>query len=183
MSSFKVAKVEIEFTTKPDLFSPKALDMGSELLISCLPKFEYSTALDWGCGWGALSLWLAKSDPESKVTALDSDIAAVKTTQENAKLNNIYNLQVVASHSYDELPANHSFDLIVSNPPTHRGREVVEDMITGSKQRLDKNGVILLVVEARIKPWVARQLKASFGDYKIVKRSPKHVVVMATKQG
>jgi len=38
-----------------------------------------------------------------------------------------------------------------------------------------------LVVEARIKPWVARQLKEVFGNYKIVKRSPKHVVVMAQK--
>ncbi len=53
MNSYRVAGVVIDFETKPDLFSPKALDMGSELLISCLPKFEYSTALDWGCGWGA----------------------------------------------------------------------------------------------------------------------------------
>jgi 16S rRNA G1207 methylase RsmC len=179
MNSFKVAKVEIEFETKPDLFSPKALDMGSELLISCLPKFQYQTALDWGCGWGALALWLAKNNPEARVTALDSDIAAVKITQENAKTNNLFNLHVLASHSYDELPSSHTFDLIVSNPPTHRGREVVESMIADSKERLNKDGVILLVVEARIKPWVARQLKVTFGDYKIVKRSSKHVVLMA----
>lgn len=179
MNSFKVAKVEIDFETKPDLFSPKALDMGSELLISCLPKFEYQTALDWGCGWGALALWLAKNNPKAKVTALDSDIAAVKTTQANATTNDLFNLHVMASHSYDELPVGHTFDLIVSNPPTHRGREVVESMIADSKERLNRNGVFLLVVEARIKPWVARQLKATFGDYKIVKRSPKHVVVMA----
>lgn len=181
MNSYKVAGVAIDFETKPDLFSPKALDMGSELLISCLPKFEYSTALDWGCGWGALCLWLAKHNPHAKVTALDSDIAAVKTTQVNATTNELFNLHVLASHSYDELPASHTYDLIVSNPPTHRGREVVEQMIAESKNRLNSGGAILLVVEARIKPWVARQLKATFGDYKIVKRSRKHVVVMAAK--
>ncbi len=179
MNSFRVKNISIEFETKPDLFSPKGLDMGSELLLSCLPKFEYTTALDWGCGWGAISLWLAKNDPKAKITALDSDIAAVKATQQNATINEITNLQVFASHSYDEIPKSYNFDLIVSNPPTHRGREIIESMIVESKDRLSEGGVILLVVEARIKPWVARQLKASFGDYKIVKRSRKHVVVMS----
>lgn len=181
MLSYKVKGIEIDFNTKTDLFSPKGIDMGSELLISCLPNFLYNTVLDWGCGWGAICLWLAKNNPKAKVTAIDSDIAAVKTTQDNATANRIFNLNVLASHSYDEVPAGHTFDLIVSNPPTHRGREIVEQMITNSKDRLNKDGVILLVVEARIKPWVARQLKATFGDYKIVKRSRKHVVVMATK--
>lgn len=179
MNSFRVKNISIEFETKPDLFSPKGLDMGSELLLSCLPKFEYKASLDWGCGWGALALWLAKNKPKAKVTALDSDIAAVKTTQANVVTNEITNLQVFASHGYDEIPKSYQFDLIVSNPPTHRGREIVENMIAESKARLVNGGTILLVVEARIKPWVARQLKASFGDYKIVKRSRKHVVVMS----
>ncbi len=181
MFSYKVKGVEIEFETKTDLFSPKGLDIGTELLLSCLPKFEYDTALDWGCGWGAISLWLAKNNPKSKVTAIDSDIAAVKTTQVNATTNRLFNLHVLASHSYDEIPASYVFDLIVSNPPTHRGREIVELMIVDSKEKLNQGGAIVLVVEARIKPWVARQLKATFGDYKIVKRSRKHVVVMAEK--
>lgn len=179
MQSFKVKSISVNFETRPDLFSPKRLDMGTELLISCLPKFEYNTALDWGCGWGALGIWLAKNNPKAKVVALDSDIGAVKTTQQNALTNGINNLQVFASHSYEEVPKSYKFDLIASNPPTHRGREVVENMIVESKERLVGGGVILLVVEARIKPWVARQLKITFGDYRIVKRSRKHVVVMA----
>lgn len=149
--------------------------------MSCLSKFQYSSALDWGCGWGALGLWLAKNNPKAKVTALDSDIAAVKVTRQNAVINSVLNLQVFASYSYDDIPESYKFDLIVSNPPTHRGREVVESMIAQSKERLEKDGAILLVVEARIKPWVARQLKITFGDYRIVKRSRKHVVVMAEK--
>lgn len=181
MQSFKVRSITAVFETKPDLFSPKGLDMGTELLMSCLSKFQYSSALDWGCGWGALGLWLAKNNPKAKVTALDSDIAAVKVTRQNAVINSVLNLQVFASYSYDDIPESYKFDLIVSNPPTHRGREVVESMIAQSKERLEKDGAILLVVEARIKPWVARQLKITFGDYRIVKRSRKHVVVMAEK--
>ena len=179
MNRFKVAGVDIDFDTSPDLFSPKSLDMGTELLLSVLPKFDYSTALDWGCGWGAIALWLAKNNPNSKITAIDSDIAAVKSATQNAVSNNLTNISVMPSHSYSDIPKNHKFDLILSNPPTHRGREVVEDMIKQGPSWLNPGGSLLLVVEARIKPWVARQMKEVFGDYKIVKRSPKHVVVMA----
>lgn len=179
MKHFKVAGIELDFETSPDLFSPKALDMGSELLLSTLPKFQYSTALDWGCGWGAIAMWLAKNNPQAKIIAIDSDIAAVKAASQNSAHNNLHNISVLASHSYSDVPKNHRFDLVLSNPPTHRGREVVEDMIQASHGRLNPGGSLLMVVESRIKPWVARQMKTVFGDYKIVKRSPKHVVVMA----
>jgi 16S rRNA G1207 methylase RsmC len=181
MKSFRVASVDINFETKPDLFSPKGLDMGTELLLSTLPKFEYESALDWGCGWGAIALWLAKNNSNAKITAVDSDIAAVKTAQENATLNSIYNVQIMASHGFDEIPESHKFDLICSNPPTHRGREVVDSMIIKSHEHIKDGGYLLLVVESRIKPWVSRQMKEVFGDAKILKRGPKNVVVMAQK--
>lgn len=181
MNSFRVSAVSVKFETQPDLFSPKGLDIGTELLLSCLNKFTYTTALDWGCGWGAIALWLAIQNPKSKITALDSDIAAVKMAQQNSKANELFNLQVLTSHGFDEVPESHHYDMIVSNPPTHRGREVVENMIATSYEYLNAEGLLVLVVEARIKPWVARQMKADFGNYKIVKRSPKHVVVMAKK--
>ena len=181
MHKFKVANIQIQFSTTPDLFSPKGLDMGTELLLSCLGKFDYSTALDWGCGWGAIAMWLAKHNSSSKITAIDSDIAATRQASENCQANSLHNVFVIPSHGFSDVPESFKFDLIASNPPTHRGREVVDNMISESHQRLSAGGNIVLVVEARIKPWVARRLKEVFGDYKIVKRSPKHVVVMAKK--
>jgi len=181
MKKFKVSLVELNYETKPDLFSPKGLDMGTELLLSTLSKYKYTTGLDWGCGWGAIAMWLAKNNPSAKITAIDSDIAAVRMAQENAKSNELINVHVMASHGFDDVPESHKFDLIASNPPTHRGREVVDNMIIQSKDYLNENGVLLLVVEARIKPWVFRQMKEVFGNCKIVKRGPKNVVVMAQK--
>jgi 16S rRNA (guanine1207-N2)-methyltransferase len=196
--NYTVVGTTIEASSEPDLFSPKGLDIGTRLLLECLPRVILSEAkdldssslasqndmlciLDWGCGWGAIALYAAKRFPQAQVTALDSDIAAVETCKQNALLNEIGNLEVVASHSFAQLPANQTFDMIVSNPPTHRGREVVDNMIAEAKDRLNQGGSILLVVEARIKPWVARQLKATFGEYRIVKRSAKHVVLIASK--
>lgn len=193
--NYTIAGTIIEATSEPDLFSPKGLDIGTRLLLSVISNVveksntrsldstrdDKLTLLDWGCGWGAIALYTAKKFPAAQVAALDSDIAAVETCKKNALLNEINNLEVIASHSFAQLSENQTFDMITSNPPTHRGREVVDNMIAESKDRLNPGGSILLVVEARIKPWVARQLKATFGDYRIVKRSAKHVVLIAQK--
>ncbi len=183
MNRFMINGIEVAFETKPGLFSPKALDIGTRLLIESLPKAKpsFATALDWGCGWGAIGLYLAKSNPGAKVIALDSDIAAIKMTTANAAHNELTNLEVIASHSFEEISAEVKFDLITSNPPTHRGREVVDTMIAEAKERLVDGGALVIVVEARLKPWVARQMKQVFGDYRILKRGPKNVVLVAVQ--
>jgi 16S rRNA (guanine1207-N2)-methyltransferase len=180
--SYEVADTLVVADTQPDLFSPKGLDMGSQLLLETVAKLKYMKVLDWGCGWGAIALWIAKHSPHVKVTALDSDIAAVAATQVNAKAEKLTNLEVVASHGYAQLEDGMKYHLICSNPPTHRGREVVETMIAESYDRLEDEGRLLLVVEARIKPWVAREMTKVFGNYKILKRGPKNVVLLSIKQ-
>ena len=184
MVTFEIADIVLHCETKPDLFSPKGLDTGSRLLLEYIVRHpEYITGsqiLDWGCGWGAIGLTLAKLNPSMQITAIDSDIAAVSTTNKNAQTNRLKNVDVIASHGFDEIHKI-KFDLIVSNPPTHRGREVVDNMIANSIEQLNSNGRLVIVVEARLKPWVARQIKSVFGDYKIAKRGPKHVVLIGTK--
>jgi len=183
MVKFEVAGAVLNCETKPDLFSPKSLDTGSRMLIEAVIKISesYDEVLDWGCGWGPIGLTLAELRPESRVTAVDSDIAAVSCATSNAENNRVHNLKVIASHGFEQLSPNQKFDVIVSNPPTHRGREVLEQMVLESWQHLENNGRLAMVVEARLKPWVARAIKASFGDYKILKRGPKHVVLTGIK--
>lgn len=175
--------VDLKFETLPDLFSPKKIDNGSRSLIDAIPdvKLNYQNALDWGCGWGAIALYMAKTQPSASVVAIDSDIAAIKATTANAELNGANNLSVLLSHGFDEVDKDLKFDLIASNPPTHRGREVVEDMIAQSFGRLQNNGVLLIVVEARLKPWISKQLNKVFGDHNVISRSNKHVVLASTK--
>lgn len=181
MVDFTIDDIAIEAKTEPDLFSPKALDSGTRLLIEQAVKVEAQTILDWGCGWGAISLYMAKSRPQSRVIALDSDIAAISTTRANAEHNSVRNLEVIASHGFSEAPADLKYDLILSHPPTHRGRQVVDQMVADSLERLNDDGQLLVVSEARIKPWLARTIKNVFGDYKILKRNPKYVVLRGIK--
>ena len=174
--------VTLECETKADLFSPKGLDQGTALLLRELAKQDYETALDWGCGWGAIGLFLAAQKQKSRVWAVDANVGAAKTARDNAERNNLANLTVLASDSFTELGAKLRFDLIAANPPTHQGRTVVDTMIADSFDRLNDEGRLLIVVEARLKPWVARDLQTTFGNHKILRRGPKNVVLMAIKQ-
>lgn len=167
--------------TKADLFSPKGLDQGTALLLHELAHQDYATALDWGCGWGAIALYLAAKQPQALVWAIDANVGAVKTARANAERNNLNNMTVLASDSFSELDPAVTFDLIAANPPTHQGRSVVDDMIADSLARLNDDGTIMIVVEARLKPWVARDLQVTFGNHKILRRGPKNVVLCAVK--
>lgn len=117
--------------TKPDLFSPKGLDIGTRLLLESIRDFGYQTALDWGCGWGAISLYLAAAAPSASILGLDANIGAVK--------------------------------------------------LAGAWQFLNRGGTLVIVVKARLKPWVNRAMKKVFGNVKIIARGPKNVVLAAAK--
>lgn len=179
MVELAIDSIKIKAATKPDLFSPKGLDQGTKLLLESIVAKKYQRVLDWGCGWGAIALFAAKLRPAAEVIALDSDIAAVQMARENAFTNLLDNVEVIASHSFSELDEAARFDLILSNPPSHRGREVVEDMVRQARTRLLSGGELMVVVESRISPWLKRTLREVFGDYKIVRRGPKNVVLSA----
>lgn len=179
---FEIDGVFVDYKTQPDLFSPKGLDQGTRLLLAHLTKFKYNSLLDWGCGWGAIAIFAAKSTPYARIVAIDSDLGAIKMVCHNTKLNGLDNLTILASHGYDELPKGQKFDIICSNPPTHRGREVVEQMIEQSKDRLMTSGRLIVVVESRLKPWVVRHFTKVFGSCEVLARNRKNTVIMAQKQ-
>ncbi len=177
---FVIDGISVRFETRPDLFSPKGLDKGTQLLLESISDLTYTQALDWGCGWGAMGLWLAARNPHARVTMLDSDMSAIKATRANIEANGLTNIELIPSAGFEDLTEGTRFDLIVSHPPTHRGREVVESMIRESRARLTDRGSLVIVVEARLKPWVKRALEAEFGACVTLKHSNKHVVLSAT---
>jgi 16S rRNA (guanine1207-N2)-methyltransferase len=111
--------VEIEgrtFATWPGLFAHGRLDRGTALLLSVLPQAAGASALDVGCGIGVIGDALVRRGASS-VELVDADALAVHAAQLNVP-------QGKASCA-DTLPADGSrYDLVVSNPPLHRGAEV-----------------------------------------------------------
>ncbi len=72
--------------------------------------------LDLGTGTGAIALALASELPNSHVIAVDFSHKALNVAKENAKENEVSNVEFIQSDWYQDLD-NKKFDIIVSNPP------------------------------------------------------------------
>jgi len=83
------------------------------------------TVLDMGCGTGILGM-LASLKGAKKITAIDIDTWSFESTVENARLNNISNLEaklgdasILGSETYEVIFANIHKNVIISDLPTY----------------------------------------------------------------
>lgn len=76
--------------------------------------------LDMCTGSGCIGISIAKLYPESMVTAVDISEEALVVARENAKINDIENIEFISSDLFENLSVDgddDKFDIIVSNPP------------------------------------------------------------------
>ena len=112
--------------------------------------------LEIGCGSGFLSIVMAKKGAE--VTAVDGSKDAVEATRLNAKKNDV-SLTCFGSDLFSSVTSK--FDLIVFNPPYlpdesndatysggKTGRKVIEKFIENTKDFLERDGKILLLISS-----------------------------------
>jgi cyclopropane-fatty-acyl-phospholipid synthase len=71
------------------------------------------TILDLGCGWGSLSLFLAKKFPQSKITAVSNSKTQKIYIDVQAKKRKLKNLEVITCN-INELSFKKKFDRIIS---------------------------------------------------------------------
>ena len=113
----------LHFHTTWGLFSPKAVDEGSRLLLDHVEISHDDDTLDLGCGYGPLGLTLARLAPGGTSVLIDKDFVAVEYSRKNAEINKIDNIEVFLSNGFDQT-GRRSFDLIVSNLPAKTGKEL-----------------------------------------------------------
>jgi cyclopropane-fatty-acyl-phospholipid synthase len=69
--------------------------------------------LDLGCGWGALSLWIAEHYPRCRVMAVSNSRSQREFIQESCKKRGISSIEVITADAND-LQTSRSFDRVVS---------------------------------------------------------------------
>lgn len=163
------------------LFSPKEVDAGSRLLIENVDIDEDSTTLDIGCGYGAIGLFAAKMAPRGVVHMVDKDFVAVNYAKVNAQKNNLNNAKVYLSNGFSHVPEI-QFDQIVSNIPAKAGKEFFWIILNDAKKHLKKGGKIYFVSIKGLKGFLKRNFKETFGNYKKVKHTSSHYLIMAEKK-
>jgi 16S rRNA G1207 methylase RsmC len=170
------------FHTTWGLFSPKAIDAGTQLLLKHLEVKPDEKAIDLGCGYGPLGLAIAKSAPLGHCTLVDKDFVAVDYARKNATLNGIDNVDVLLSNGLDQVPRKQRFTLAVTNLPAKTGKEHYYLFFNDIKDRLEPGGRFYVVVITGLRQFIARSFKEVFGNHKKIKQGKSYTVAMAEKQ-
>lgn len=179
--TIQICKQTLIFEIYPGVFASHGLDFGSRLLLKHLTNLDKpEMILDLGCGCGVLGISLAACHPESKVFMVDSDIRAVRNSRHNAQLNQIKNVEISISDWKDNLSKELLFDLIISNPPTHQGREVLNKFIVDSNQLLKPGGQLMIVMNRMTS--MLKRLKEEFGNAEKIAKKKGYIVIRAIKQ-
>ena len=95
------------------------------------------TVLDMGCGTGILSILVSKMGA-NKITSIDIDSWAIKSTKENATNNNITNLEVIQGGA--EVIPDKKFDFIYANIQ----RNILLMDLPQYYKALNKNGELIM---------------------------------------
>lgn len=120
----------ISFRSKPGVFGWNKIDQGSAFLIETCRKqlaqrdWKPESLLDLGCGYGYLTLMTRDLDIPNRY-ATDNNAAAINAAQANFSE---YNMDVSCTLDDCGSNLNERCELILCNPPFHRGFKTNSDL-------------------------------------------------------
>lgn len=170
---------DLWFETQAGVFSHGELDTGTRVLIEAMRVSPTARVLDLGCGYGTIGATAARLASRGHVTLIDSDIRATRLAERNLALNGIENAKVVLGDGFRDLHPKTKFDVIASNPPTHSGREVLNEMVEGAYKALKPRGQLFLVINRLLS--LRRKVEEVFGNAEVVGREKGFIVIRAVK--
>ncbi len=172
----------LKFNTTWGLFSPKAIDEGTILLLDHMPIKPDDRCLDLGCGYGPMGLSMAQQAPKGSALLVDKDFVAVDYSRINAKRNALDNVDVRLSNGFSHIEANDRFDLIASNLPAKTGKELYYLYFFDALARLNPGGRFYVVTITGLRKFVQKAFIEVFGNYDKVKQGQTYTVAMAYKE-
>lgn len=154
-------------------FGGTKIDPGTKLLLEVL-DVDGTAVLDFGCGSGSISCWLAQRGKQ--VTGVDVSWSAVAATQIAASENDV-DVDAFWADGTGDLPEA-SFDAIVTNPPFHRGTAKDSDatlaLFDDARRLLRPGGQLWCVYNSHL-PW-RKELNVRLGRTRVVAQNPHYTV-------
>jgi len=168
--------------TDRGIFASHGLDPGTALLIETLEGITAQRILDVGCGWGAIGLAAAKTAPTATVVLTDVNQRAVRLARKNLARNGVRSAEVRLGSLFEPV-AGQTFDLILSHPPFHAGREAVLEFLEQTPGHLNPGGRLRIVGKGSqgirfYQAWLTEhwgsdvEVLARGGGYRVVDAAP-----------
>ncbi|MCO5218057.1 MAG: class I SAM-dependent methyltransferase [Thermomicrobiales bacterium] len=135
-----------------------------------------ASILDLGCGAGIIGLTAARMGAGA-ITMTDTNLLAIDTARHNADRLGIA-ATIIASDVFAQLDGQR-FDLILSNPPFHRGKKVdlsvANRLIAEAPAHLTPGGSLVIVANAFLA--YDKHLREGISRIEIIARTPQFHVI------
>ena len=169
---------KLTFLTDAGVFSKKMIDFGSQLLLKCLELEKGERVLDVGCGYGPLGITLVKAYGV-QATMVDINNRALDLARKNAERNQV-SATIFQSNIYEQVEGK--FDHVISNPPIRAGKQVVHEIIEKSKDFLEDDGDLTIVIQKKQgAPSAKSKMEDVFGNCEIVKKDKGYYILRSVK--
>ncbi len=177
-----VKDVSVRLTTDSGVFSKTGLDFGTRLLIESVQlPLGIKHVIDMGCGYGPISIILAKKHHDIMFYAYDVNERAVELTEKNSQLNDLSNVKAQVSFLFEH--AIKPVDVVITNPPIRAGKHTVFALYEGAKHVLKPHGLLYVVIQKKQgAPSSVTKLTELFGSVDIIERSGGYWILLAKKQ-
>ena len=143
---------KIDWQISPSAFAKGKLDQGTALLLAYLDAHPRKRALqlaDFASGTGVLTYGLKKLYPDAHIDGIEADSWSMMAAEKNVE-----GVHWLLSDGWTKMPRDRRYDLIVSNPPVHIGKEsdysIVEGLLQGAKERMHRRGELLMVLQSHV---------------------------------
>jgi 16S rRNA (guanine1207-N2)-methyltransferase len=170
-----------EFLTASSVFSKKRVDIGTRLLIEAMKLPETGAVLDVGCGYGAVGIAAAASNPRLHVVMTDVNARAVRLARKNAQKNKVPNVEVRCGFLYEPV-GDLTFNCVLSNPPVSAGMETVKAILTQAPHVMADKAAFQMVIRSKIGAKTLPLLfNEAFGNCTVLARKSGYRVLIAEK--
>ena len=170
----------VSLETQPGVFAGNRLDAGTRLLLQHLEVEQGARVLDVGCGAGVIGI-AAGHQGAGHVDLIDANLLAVEASARNLKRLGMSG-RALASDVFSGVPGER-YDLIVSNPPFHRGKQVdysvANRLIGEAPGHLTRGGRLLIVANAFLA--YGKQMERVFRQVETVVATRQYHVLAGTE--
>ena len=163
------------------VFSRQQLDIGARFFLQHIPAGIDGDICDLGCGNGVVGMMALQQNPHARLWSCDESALALASARDN--IGRTFPERQVKFHLGNGLDGlDQQFDLILLNPPFHRGHAVDDSvarmLFRHARRQLKPGGVLRVIGNAHLD--YLTTLRRQFGKVTQVARNSKFIIHDAT---